>query len=131
MCWSTTLCCHALCFSFPSLIAVRTLLGIFEAVCQPTFLIMSSIWYKRDEQAAVVNYWYMMNGAQQIVGGLLAYCFSQIHHPSFRDTKGHLIGGTAKIRSWQAIFITYGLFSFLWGIFVLIRLPGKSQNNTF
>jgi hypothetical protein len=92
---------------------------------------MSSIWYKRDEQAAVVNYWYMMNGAQQIVGGLLAYCFSQIHHPSFRDTKGHLIGGTAKIRSWQAIFITYGLCSFLWGIFVLIRLPGKSQKQHF
>jgi MFS family permease len=131
MCWSTTLCCHALCFSFPSLVAVRTLLGIFEAVCQPAFLIMSSIWYKRDEQAAVVNYWYMMNGAQQIVGGLLAYGFSQIRHPSYRDTKGVLIGGNAKIRSWQAIFITYGMISFLWGIFVLIRLPGKSLESHF
>jgi MFS family permease len=131
MCWSTTLCCHALCFSFPSLVAVRTLLGIFEAVCQPAFLIMSSIWYKRDEQAAVVNYWYMMNGAQQIVGGLLAYGFSQIRHPSYRDTKGVLIGGNAKIRSWQAIFITYGMISFLWGIFVLIRLPGKSPTQRF
>lgn len=26
------------------------LAGIFEAVCQPTFLIMSSMWYKREEQ---------------------------------------------------------------------------------
>lgn len=118
--WSTTLCCHALCFSFPALVSVRTLLGIFEAVCQPAFLIMSSIWYKRDEQAQVVNYWYMMNGAQQIVGGLLAYGFSTIRHPSYKPHPGN-----AKIRSWQAIFITYGMFSFLWGIFVLIRLPGK------
>jgi MFS family permease len=124
--WSTTLCCHALCFSFPALVAVRTLLGIFEAVCQPAFLIMSSIWYKRDEQAAVVNYWYMMNGAQQIVGGLLAYGFSQIKHPSYKDTTGKPMGGGAKIRSWQAIFITYGMASFMWGIYVLIRLPGKS-----
>jgi hypothetical protein len=86
---------------------------------------MSSIWYKREEQAQVVNYWYMMNGAQQIVGGLLAYGFSQIRHPSFRDSKGVLIGGGAKIRSWQAIFITYGMASFLWGLYILIRLPGE------
>lgn len=115
--WSITLCLHAVCFSFPALVAIRTLLGIFEAVCQPAFLIMSSIWYKRSEQAQVVTYWYMMNGAQQMVGGLLAYAFSQINHPS-RGT-----GGTAAIRSWQAIFITYGSFSFLWGIFVLFWLP--------
>ncbi|KAF2011178.1 allantoate permease [Aaosphaeria arxii CBS 175.79] len=119
--WSTVLCCHAACFSFPSLIVVRTLLGIFEAVCQPAFLIMSSIWYKREEQARVVTYWYMMNGAQQIVGGLLAYAFSQIKHPSYVDDKGN--SGNAKIRSWQAIFITYGSISFLWGLFVLYWLP--------
>ncbi|KAH7078519.1 major facilitator superfamily domain-containing protein [Paraphoma chrysanthemicola] len=121
--WSTTLCCHAACFSFPALITVRTFLGIFEAVCQPAFLIMSSIWYKRSEQAAVINYWYMMNGAQQIVGGLLAYAFSQIHHPSYKTPAGVPQPGNAKLRSWQAIFITYGLASFCWGIFVLIRLP--------
>ena len=117
MLWSTTLCLHSVCFTFPSLVAIRTLLGIFEAVCQPTFLIMSSIWYKRSEQAQVVTYWYMMNGAQQMVGGLLAYAFSQIQHPSLGT------GGTAKIRSWQAIFITYGCISFLWGLFVLYWLP--------
>jgi len=38
-----------------------------------------------------------MNGGQQIVGGLLAYCFTLIH-------KGPL-------KSWQAIFIGYGCFS--------------------
>lgn len=129
LCWSTVLCCHALCFSYPALVTVRTLLGIFEAVCQPAFLIMSSVWYKREEQAQVVNYWYMMNGMQQIVGGLLAYCFSLIHHPSYKTPKGVPEPGTAKIRSWQAIFITYGMFSFLWGVFVLIRLPGKSDIN--
>ena len=117
MAWSAVLCLHSVCFSFPALISIRTLLGIFEAVCQPTFLIMSSIWYKRSEQAQVVTYWYMMNGAQQMVGGLLAYAFSQIKHPSLGT------GGTASIRSWQAIFITYGSFSFLWGIFVLYWLP--------
>ncbi|KAH7402431.1 allantoate permease [Pyrenochaeta sp. MPI-SDFR-AT-0127] len=116
--WSAVLCCHALCFSFPSLVAVRTLLGIFEAVCQPAFLIMTSIWYKRDEQAQIVTYWYMMNGMQQIVGGLLAYGFSNIRHKSFLANPGN-----APIRSWQAIFITYGVISFIWGLWVIFRLP--------
>ena len=52
----------------------------------------------------------MMNGAQQIVGGLLAYCFS-------------LIGRNKVITGYQAIFITYGTFSVLWDGFVLWFLP--------
>ena len=55
--WSTTLALHSVCWNFPSLVAVRTLLGIFEAVCQPTFLILSSMWYKREEQAQIVTFW--------------------------------------------------------------------------
>jgi hypothetical protein len=55
---------------------------------------------------------------QQIVGGLLAYAFSQIRHPSFLENPG-----TAPIRSWQAIFICYGVVSFCWGIWVIFRLP--------
>lgn len=35
------------------------------------------MWYKREEQLATVSYWYIMKGVQQIVGGLLAYCFSE------------------------------------------------------
>ncbi|KAL5337191.1 major facilitator superfamily domain-containing protein [Aspergillus crustosus] len=108
--WSATLTLHAVAKDFPSLIAVRTLLGIFEAVCQPSFVLMSGMWYKREEQAETVTYWYMMNGAQQIVGGLLAYCFS-------------LIGNEGSVKSFQALFMTYGLISFVFGIFVLWWLP--------
>lgn len=67
------------------------------------------MWYKREEQAMIVTLWYIMNGFQQIVGGLLAYAFTNI-------TSGPL-------KSWQALFMTYGLLSFLWGIFVLIVMP--------
>ncbi|KAF2766953.1 allantoate permease [Teratosphaeria nubilosa] len=107
--WGTILAVHAACTNFTSILACRILLGISEAVCQPSFLIMSSMWYKREEQALIVTFWYMMNGGQQIVGGLLAYCFTLIE--------------TGPLKSWQAIFITYGCFSVLYGIFVLSFLP--------
>lgn len=109
--WGSILCLHAACHNFVGLVTVRTLLGIFEAVCQPAFIYLSSMWYKRDEQAATVSYWYMMNGAQQIVGGLLAYCFTLIKSPP------------SPLKSWQAIFIAYGSFSVLWGIFVVLYMP--------
>ena len=51
-----------------------------------------------------------MNGAQQIVGGLLAYCFSLI-------PKGR------ALHSWQALFISYGVVAVFWGVFVLFWLP--------
>ncbi|KAI4813505.1 MFS transporter, partial [Aureobasidium sp. EXF-8845] len=108
--WGIVLALHATATNFTTLVVCRTFLGIFEAVCQPAFLIMSSLWYKRDEQAQTVTYWYVMNGAQQIVGGLLAYCFS-------------LLGNDRVIKSYQAIFITYGSASVLWGVFVLFWLP--------
>lgn len=66
MLWGSILALHAACRNFASILAVRTLLGIFEAVCQPSFLVLSGMWYKRSEQAAIVTYWYMMNGGQQV-----------------------------------------------------------------
>lgn len=107
--WGTVLACHSVANNFTSILALRTLLGIFEAVCQPSFLLLSSMWYKREEQAETVTYWYMMNGGQQIVGGLLAYAFTQID--------------SGPLKSWQALFITYGSFSVLWGLFVGYWMP--------
>jgi hypothetical protein len=51
----------------------------------------------------------MMNGAQQIVGGLLAYCFSLIK--------------SGPLRSWQWLFLSYGVISVIFGFFVLWWMP--------
>ena len=84
------------------------------------------MWYKREEQAETVTYWCkfsglsygttltcleqdMMNGGQQIVGGILAYSFTQIK--------------SGPLKSWQAIFIAYGCISVLWGLFVGWWMP--------
>ena len=107
--WGVVLACHAACRNFAGLLVVRTLLGLFESACQPAFVVLSAMWYRREEQNSRVTYWYMINGAQQIVGGLLAYCFSLI-------TSGPLY-------SWQWLFLTYGIISVLFGIFVTWYMP--------
>ena len=108
--WSVILALHSAAKSFTHIVILRTLLGIFESVCQPAFLLMSAMWYKRQEQTTIVTYWYMMNGMQQIVGGLLAYCFT-------------LIKPGGALKSWQSLFLAYGCVSILWGFFVLWWLP--------
>jgi len=44
--WGTTLALHSVAKNFATLVALRTLLGIFEAVCQPSFVYLSSMWCK-------------------------------------------------------------------------------------
>ncbi|KAM0426475.1 hypothetical protein ACHAPT_008166 [Fusarium lateritium] len=107
--WSIVLGCHAATSNAAGLITVRTLLGIFESACQPAFVVLSGMWYRREEQASRVTYWYMMNGAQQIVGGLLAYCFTLID--------------SGPLRNWQWLFLSYAIISLIFGIFVGWWMP--------
>lgn len=52
----------------------------------------------------------MMNGLNQILGGLLAFCFSFIP-----DKSG--------MSSWRALFMTYGVLTVFWGAFVGWWMP--------
>lgn len=109
MAWGAVLACTAACNNFVGLIIVRTLLGIFECVCQPAFVFLSTMWYTREEQALVIGSFYSMNGFQQCVGGLIAYGIAQITD--------------AKIKNWQILFTLLGCITFVWGIFVGFWLP--------
>lgn len=114
--------------SFTGLIILRAFMGAFEAACQPTFVILSSTWYKREEQGSVINLWlvnypsadeketiadnsrFMMNGIQNIVGGLLAFAFS-------------FVPSNSPVKSWEALFMTYGIITVLWAAFVFFWMP--------
>lgn len=52
----------------------------------------------------------MMNGLQNIIGGLLAFGFSYV--PS-----------TSPIKSWQALFMCYGILTVIWAVFVFWWMP--------
>lgn len=55
--WGVTLSLHAACHNFVGLVIVRGFLGAFEAVCQPSFVLLTSMWYKREEQATTAILW--------------------------------------------------------------------------
>ncbi|CAI7658586.1 unnamed protein product [Penicillium bialowiezense] len=107
--WGLTLTMTCFGFNFAILAALRVLLGIFEAVSQPTFLLLSSMWYRREEQAHIVTYWFGMNGVQGICGGLFAYGMSHVHSPI--------------LKSWQFLFILLGSITCVWSGFVAWWMP--------
>ncbi|KAJ5896792.1 uncharacterized protein N7473_006191 [Penicillium subrubescens] len=92
--WGVTLALQAAMKNFEGLIALRAFLGVFEAVSQPAFTLLSSIWYTREEQGGAVTFWFMMNGLNQILGA-----------PG------------------RPFFMAYGILTVFWGAFVGWWMP--------
>ena len=45
--WGVVIACSASATNFRGLMVVRFLLGVFESCVQPTFILMTSMWYTR------------------------------------------------------------------------------------
>ncbi|SNX85111.1 related to allantoate permease [Melanopsichium pennsylvanicum] len=108
-CWGAVVTCSAASKNFASLMVVRFLLGFFESSVQPAFLIITTMWYRRSEQAVLTSLWYCMTGVQLMVGGLLAYGVS------------HYTNGV--IFPWQLLFLILGLATIVLSIAIALFLP--------
>ncbi|KAL2811580.1 major facilitator superfamily domain-containing protein [Aspergillus granulosus] len=107
--WGVVIMCSAAATNFPGLMVVRFLLGLFESCVQPAFIIMTSMWFTREEQTVLTSLWYCMTGVQLMVGGILAWGTS------------HYIGH--HIKSWQLLFLVLGAATCAWGLFLGWYLP--------
>ncbi|KAL2793245.1 major facilitator superfamily domain-containing protein [Aspergillus keveii] len=107
--WGVVIMCSAAATNFPGLMVVRFLLGVFESCVQPAFIIMTSMWFTREEQTVLTSLWYCMTGVQLMIGGILAWGTS------------HYIGH--HIKSWQLLFLVLGAATCAWGLFLGWYLP--------
>ncbi|KIW04987.1 hypothetical protein, variant [Verruconis gallopava] len=107
--WGAVIACSASATNFRGLMVVRFLLGVFESCVQPTFILMTSMWYTRREQAVLTSLWYCMTGVQLMVGGIIAYGVS--------NYVGH------SIKSWQLLFLVLGVATCAWAIVLALVLP--------
>ncbi|RMD42086.1 hypothetical protein DV735_g3027, partial [Chaetothyriales sp. CBS 134920] len=93
--WGIAQACMAACHNYPSLLAARFFLGLFEAGCLPLFSVITAQWYRRSEQPLRVAAWYGTNGIATIVAAALSYGLGSI--------KSNLL------KEWQIIFLFVGL----------------------
>ncbi|KAH8680802.1 major facilitator superfamily domain-containing protein [Xylariales sp. PMI_506] len=108
-CWGAVVACSAAANNFSSLMAVRFLLGVFESCVQPSFIILTGMWYTKKEQTTLTSLWYCMTGVQLMIGGIIAWGVSHF--------EGH------PIKSWQLLFLVLGLTTCCWAVFIGWWLP--------
>lgn len=104
------------CKNWSSMMAVRFLMGMFEAIIVPGISLLIAGWYKKDEQPprnALV-----FAAASSVVNGFLSWVI------------GH-IPDSAPLSKWQYLYLLIGSISMIWSIFVFVFLPATPMEAKF
>ncbi|CAO1620625.1 unnamed protein product [Parajaminaea phylloscopi] len=107
--WAILLLAHMASNSFPGLLVLRLLLGATESIVTPAFLLVTSAYYKLNEQATRVGYWFLFNGFAIITNSLIAYGAQFAHI-------GHW-------KPWRTFFLILGLLTFVLAVLYLFFFP--------
>ncbi|KAL1605847.1 hypothetical protein SLS59_002966 [Nothophoma quercina] len=113
--WGTVVACTAACDSYASLAICRFLLGSFESAISPSLILVTSMWYKRDEQPKRIGFWYTGVGMAVMIGSLISYGFQ------------HYTGD--KFNNWQIMYLVVGLITIVAGIVVILFLPDNPMSS--
>jgi len=97
--------------------AARFVLGMCEGAITPGFMIVTSMFYTREEQTRRVGYWFLMNGFAIIFLGFTS--FGVIH------TK------TPKFHPWQWLMIITGLLTLLVSVLFWFLFPDSPTTAKF
>ncbi|KAJ5662673.1 MFS general substrate transporter [Penicillium macrosclerotiorum] len=114
--WGGLLMTTPACHNFAGIAVNRFLLGLVEAVVNPGFVLMMSMWYTSKEQPLRLEAYYCTNGIATMFGGLIGYAV------------GHITTGLPK---WMYVFLIFGAFSIVTGIFALWFLPDLPSTAKF
>lgn len=114
--WGVTCVCVGLPHSFAGLMAARFFLGLTEGAVSPSFVMLTSVWYKRREHPVRVAAWYSMNGFAQIIDALIMYGI-----------------GRAKlsIAPWRVLFFLIGGITIISGFLFYFLLPADTTTAWF
>ncbi|ODV84790.1 hypothetical protein CANARDRAFT_176619 [[Candida] arabinofermentans NRRL YB-2248] len=115
--WAITLMLHAT-PNYAGFIFLRVALGGFESAVTPAMVILTSQWYKKEEQFFRTAIWFSFNGFGIIFGSSIAYGIS-IHSENW------------SIEGWKVLFIITGLLTMVVGIVFLVHVPDNPSKAWF
>ncbi|KAK7918051.1 hypothetical protein PG985_009925 [Apiospora marii] len=107
--WGAMVTVTAAANNWAALVTLRVLLGCFEAAVAPALILITSMWYKKSEQPLRVGFWYLGVGTGTIIGALASFGFQHYASRSFR--------------SWQTMFLLFGLVTVAVGLLVMVFMP--------
>ncbi|KAJ5102809.1 hypothetical protein N7532_003338 [Penicillium argentinense] len=114
--WGGLLMTTPACYNFAGIAINRFLLGFVEAVVNPGFVLLMSMWYTAEEQPLRLEAYYCTNGIATMFGGLIGYAV------------GHISTGLPR---WMYVFLIFGAFSLVTGTLALWLLPDLPSTAKF
>nr|QFR37089.1 MFS transporter [Cyberlindnera americana] len=115
--WGVVLCLHAS-PNYAGFIFLRTMLGAFESSVTPAMVIVTSQWYKKEEQFLRTCIWFSCNGFGTILGSSIAYGIAK-HADSY------------SIEGWRILFIVIGLITILLSFAFYFHIPDSPAGAWF
>lgn len=112
-CWGVVLTLHGVVQNFGGLLAVRILLGVFEAGFFPGAVYLCTFWYMPKDLASRVSWFYCASSLSGAFSGLLAAGIAKMD-------------GVGGYEGWRWIFIIEGIATVLLGgvtFFLLVDTP--------
>ncbi|GAB7325541.1 hypothetical protein MBLNU13_g09544t1 [Cladosporium sp. NU13] len=110
--WGALLMAQAAAKNFAGLLALRILSGAFEAIADPAFMLITSMYFTRAEQPTRISIWYAFNGIGVGGGGLIGYGIGNIH---------------GALQSWRYEFLIVGAFCSAWAIALIYLVPNSPR----
>lgn len=106
--WGALVMLHAVCHNFAGFYALRFFLGMLEACVSPSLILIVSMWYKQNERATRIGWFYAGNLSTSIVGGGVAYGVTFFQ---------------GSIAPWKLLYLILGVLAIINGIIVVLFLP--------
>ncbi|KAJ3575970.1 hypothetical protein NP233_g750 [Leucocoprinus birnbaumii] len=133
--WGILLMLHSVANDFGSFFALRFLLGMCESCVAPILILVISMFYKKNEQARRISWFYVMNGLTQVFGGFVAYVSAHFAQSSWFEliqfVKGISFYDGHRIASWKIVYLLLGALAIIVGVCVLIWLPDSPVHAPF
>ena len=107
---------HPVCYNFSGFYAVRFFLGMLEACVSPSLILIVSMWYKQNERATRIGWFYVGNLSTSIVGGAVAYGVTFYQ---------------GSIAPWKLLYLILGALAVTCGILVVLYLPDSPVTAPF
>lgn len=85
--WGVVCMLQATVFNFSGFFAVRFFLGLAEACISPAWVLLTAMFWTRDEQPLRTSFWLSVNGISSIIGALLAYGLGHVDNLALPNWK--------------------------------------------
>lgn len=129
--WGIILVCTSACQNFTGLAICRFLLGVFEAVVTPAFMLIVSQWFRHEVQPARAGLFYCFNGFGSMIGGILFYGKCEASENRYLGSLLIMhffsigVGQAKGWDVWRIIYVLCGGLTICWGVLMFCFLPNN------